>query len=716
MQLWQDMSLSFEERAHDLVSRMTLDEKISQMGYMSSALPRFAIEDYNWWNECLHGVARNGTATVFPQAIGLAATFDSALVSRVGEVISDEARAKHHAAASQGDFGIYKGLTFWSPNINIFRDPRWGRGHETYGEDPVLTSQIGVAFCKALQGNHPKYLKTIATVKHFAVHSGPERLRHSINVTVTPKDMKETYLPAFKACIDAGTYSVMGAYNRVNGEPCCGSETLLQTILRKQWGFKGYVVSDCGAVEDFHEHHRITEDSAASAAMAVKNGCDLCCGRVFEQLKAAVERHLISEEEITASCERLVLARMKLGMFDDPKQVPYAAIPFEVNDCDEHHEIALDAARRSLVLLKNNGILPLDRNRLHTIAVIGPNADHLPALTANYNGTPSETYTVLQGVKAICPGSRILFAPGCTLSGEVDSASWGEQPGAGFAEAITCAVRAYVLILVTGLDASIEGEEGDAGDGDRTTLSLPGLQQKLMEAVLSTGKPVITVNLSGSCVDLSLAQERCEAILQGWYPGQYGGLAIAETLFGYNNPSGRLPITFYKDLSRVPSFTDYSMEKRTYRYLQEDPLYPFGYGLSYSRFAYSQLKISSGTISAGDEIQCSVFVTNESDIPGWEIVQLYLSDVEASTRTPLRALKGFQPVYLEPGEKKKITFIMEPSDMALIREDGKAVIEEGQFRIWIGGHNGDQRSVHLTGTKDLSTVFAVTGNLIVDDV
>ncbi len=715
MQPWQDESLTFEERAQDLVSRMTLEEKISQMGYMSTALPRFALEDYNWWNECLHGVARNGTATVFPQAIAMAAAFDEELLARVATAISDEARAKHHAAARQGDFGIYKGLTFWTPNINIFRDPRWGRGHETYGEDPVLTARLGVAFCRALQGDDPKYLKAIATVKHFAVHSGPEKLRHELDVQVSLKDMKETYLPAFKACVKAGAYSVMGAYNRVNGEPACGSRTLLQDILRKKWGFKGYVVSDCGAVEDFDQHHKITADGAESAAMAVKNGCDLCCGAVFERLKEAVERGLVDEAAITESCRRLILARMKLGMFDDDAHVPYAAIPFEVNDCEEHHELALEAARRSLVLLKNDGLLPLNRDRLRTVAVIGPNADHIPALTANYNGKPSECYTVLQGVKALCPGARVLYAPGCTLSGKPDQEAWGERPGAGLAEAITCASLADVVILVTGLDATMEGEEGDAGDGDKTSLALPEMQQRLLEAVAGAGRPVILVNMTGSAVELAPAQERCAAILQAWYPGQYGGLAVAETLLGLNNPSGRLPITFYKDLSQVPDFTDYSMEGRTYRYLSEEPLYPFGYGLSYTRFGYSQLKISSGSLKAGDELTCTVTVANRGETGGWETVQLYMAGPQGADGQPLRALKGFRSLYLEPGDKMKVTFVLEPEDLACVRDDGEVWLEEGQYRLWVGGHNGDGLSARLAGYKALTTVFHLEDSLKLED-
>jgi len=715
MQPWQNESLSFEERARDLVSRMTLEEKISQMGYMSTALPRFALEDYNWWNECLHGVARAGTATVFPQAIALAAAFDEELMTRVATAISDEARAKHHAAARQGDFGIYKGLTFWSPNINIFRDPRWGRGHETYGEDPVLTSRLGVAFCRALQGDDPKYLKTVATVKHFAVHSGPEKLRHEIDVPATIKDMKETYLPAFKACVEAGVYSVMGAYNRVNGEPACGSKTLLKDILRDKWGFDGYVVSDCGAVEDFDQHHKITADGAESAAMAVNNGCDLCCGSVFAKLNEAHKRGLITEETITESCYRLILARMKLGMFDDDAHVPYAAIPFEVNDCEEHHELSLEAARRSLVLLKNDGILPLNRDRLRTVAVIGPNADHVPVLLGNYNGTPSENYTVLQGMKALLPNARVMYAPGCSLSGKVDGSSWGERPGSGFAEAMTCASRADVVVLVLGLDASMEGEEGDAGDGDKSTLALPEAQRQLMDAVVSMGRPVVLVNMTGSAVELGEAAEKCSAILQGWYPGQYGGLAVAETLLGLNNPSGRLPITFYKDLSQVPEFTDYSMTGRTYRYMKAAPQYPFGYGLSYTRFAYSQLKISTNTLKAGEDLTCTVTVTNQGEMGGWETVQLYAADMEASAATPIRALKGFRSVYLEPGDKVKVTFVLEPDDLALVRDDGEVWLEEGQFRLWVGGHNGDTTSAKLMGYKDLTTVFTVEGSLKLED-
>lgn len=711
MQPWQNTALSFEERAQDLVSRMTLEEKISQMGYYSSALSRFGIHEYNWWNECLHGVARAGVATVFPQSIAMAASFNDSLMHDVADAISTEARSKHHASARQDDHGIYKGLTYWSPNVNIFRDPRWGRGHETYGEDPVLTSHMGVQFIRGLQGDDPKYLKLVATAKHYAVHSGPEAIRHEFDAQASIKDMKETYLPAFQACVQEGrVYSIMGAYNRTNGEPCCGSPTLLQKILRDEWHFDGYVVSDCGAVEDFHEHHKITGDAAESAAMAVNNGCDLCCGKVFAHLKEAVDRGLITEETLSAACERLMLARMKLGMFDPEEMVPYASIPFDANDTEEHHDLSYDMACESMVLLKNDGILPMDPDKLGTIAVIGPNANSRQVLLGNYYGTPSVDYTVLEGIRAMCPDSRVLYAEGCPLTGLPGQSAWGEFPDSQLAEAINTAEAADVVVLVLGMDGIVESEEGD-GQQERTELNLPPLQEQLLRTVTALGKPVVLVNLTGSSVDLQEADAKCSAILQGWYPGQYGGLAVAATLLGMNNPSGRLPVTFYRDTAQLLPFEDYSMDGRTYRFLSEDkaPLYPFGYGLSYTRFQYSDLTLSSYTLEAGQPVDVTVTVTNTGDLLGQEAVQLYLTDLEATTRVPQWALCDYGKVELEPGQSARVTFTLSPRQMAVIRDNGDRVLEPGAFKVHVGGQQPGGRSRELTGQKVQATVFTVTG-------
>ncbi|HEY8343681.1 MAG TPA: glycoside hydrolase family 3 C-terminal domain-containing protein, partial [Bacillota bacterium] len=580
--VFRDPNRDLEERVRDLVARLSLEEKISQMVYFSSALSRVGIPEYNWWNECLHGVARAGVATVFPQAIGLAASFNQELVEKVASAIADEARAKHHEFARKEDRGIYKGLTFWSPNLNIFRDPRWGRGQETYGEDPYLTGRLGVAFIRGLQGDHPKYLKVAACAKHYAVHSGPENLRHEFNAVVSRKDLRETYLPAFRdAVIEAKVESVMGAYNRVNGEPACASPMLLQQILREEWGFDGHVVSDCGAIEDIHKHHKYTSSPEESAALAVNNGCDLNCGRIFTYLQKAVEQGLITEEAIDQAVTRLLKTRFKLGMFDPAEKVPYANIPYEVNDSPEHRRLALQAARESIVLLKNEGgLLPLNREEIKSIAVIGPNADSKDILLGNYFGQPSQYVTPLSGIREVAgPGVRILYAEGCDLT-TTTPGFWGEKPTSGFAEAIAAVERADVAIMCLGISPKLEGEEGAVansdGGGDRVSLELPGMQEELLKAVATVGKPVILVIFNGSPLAINWAQEEIPAIIEAWYPGEEGGRALAEVIFGDYNPAGRLPVTFVKSLDQLPAFTDYSMKGRTYRYMQAEPLYPFG--------------------------------------------------------------------------------------------------------------------------------------------
>ncbi|MBM7582919.1 beta-glucosidase [Caldicoprobacter guelmensis] len=712
--IYLDPDQPLEKRVDDLISRLTLEEKVSQMIYASSAIPRLGIPEYNWWNECLHGVARAGIATVFPQAIGMAASFNDKLLYRVACAISDEARAKHHEFVRQGDRGIYKGLTFWSPNINIFRDPRWGRGQETYGEDPYLTGRMGVAFVKGLQGDHPKYLKAIATPKHYAVHSGPEPLRHSFDARVSHKDLRETYLPAFKECVKEGkAESIMGAYNRTNGEPCCASQTLLQKILREEWGFDGYVVSDCGAIHDIHAHHKVTNTPEESAALAVNAGCDLCCGKEFESLVNAVKQGLISEEIIDKAVKRLFKARFKLGMFDPPERVPYAKIPYEVNDCEEHRRLALEMARESMVLLKNEGgLLPL-RKDLKAIAVIGPNADNKKVLLGNYNGMPSKYVTALEGIRAkVSPQTKVYYAEGCDLTA-AESDYWGEEATRGFAEALAAAQRADVVIMCLGLSPELEGEEGDAArstaGGDKTSLDLPGIQEELLKAVCATGKPVVLVLFSGSPVSINWAQDNVPAILQAWYPGEEGGTAIADVLFGDYNPGGRLPVTFVKSVEQLPPFTDYSMKGRTYRYMEDEPLYPFGYGLSYTTFEYSNLKLSAEVVEAGQSITISVDVKNTGNMAGDEVVQLYLKDLEASVDVPIHELKGFSRIKLQPGESTTVTFTLTPRQMALIDDDGRCILEPGRFRVMVGGRQPDKRSEALAKTPILVGEFEVRG-------
>jgi len=638
---YKDESLSFEERARDLVSRMTLEEKVAQTVYNAPAIPRLGIASYNWWNEALHGVARAGVATMFPQAIGMAATFDEDLIYRVADIISTEARAKFNQFQRKGDHGMHKGLTFWSPNINIFRDPRWGRGQETYGEDPYLTARLGIAFIKGMQGNDKKYLKTAACAKHFAVHSGPETERHEFNAVVSKKDLRETYLYAFKECVkEAKVEAVMGAYNRVNGEPCCGSKTLLKDILRGEWGFKGHVVSDCGAIADFHNHHMVTKTAPESAALALNNSCDLNCGSMFGNLLIAHKEGFVSEEAIDEAVTRLMITRMKLGMFDNPENVPYTRIPYDKNDCNEHRQFAVEVAKKSMVLLKNeNNLLPLDKKKLKAIAVIGPNANSRDALVGNYIGTPSNYITVLEGIReAVGADTRIYYAQGCHLyKDRVEAlAEYGDR----FAEAVSAAEMADAVIMCLGLDASIEGEEGDVSNeyasGDKMHLNLPGLQQELLEVVSKTGKPVILVLLSGSALAVKWADDNVPAIIQAWYPGAEGGRAVASLIFGEYSPSGRLPVTFYSTTEELPDFCDYSMRNRTYRYMENEALYPFGYGLSYTKFSYSGIEFSKQRINAGEDIECRIVVRNIGHMDSEESVQLYLKDVEASRTKEVR--------------------------------------------------------------------------------
>lgn len=715
--VYKDETQSFETRAKDLVSHMTLFEKVSQMTYNSAPVERLGIPAYNWWNEALHGVARAGLATMFPQAIGMAATFDEEILKKTADIISTEGRAKYHEAQRKGDRDIYKGLTFWSPNINIFRDPRWGRGHETYGEDPYLTGRLGVAFIHGLQGDDPKYMKAAACAKHYAVHSGPESIRHSFNAVVSKKDLRETYLPAFKEAVKEGKVeAVMGAYNRTNDEPCCGSKTLLSDILREEWGFSGHVTSDCWAIKDFHEGHGVTPTAIDSVALAVNNGCDLNCGNMYLNLMLAYQEGLVTEATIDKSVTRLMATRMKLGMFDHQDNVGYSKIPYEVNNCKEHRAYALETSKKSLVLLKNeNHLLPLDKSKISSIAVIGPNANSEAALIGNYFGTDSKYTTVLDGIHNIVEeGTRVYYSEGCHLyKDKVENLAMSKDR---FAEAVSIAEKADVVVMCLGLDASIEGEEGDASNeyasGDKNHLNLPGLQQELLEAVHKTGTPIILVLLSGSALAVTWADEHIPAIVEGWYPGAQGGTAIASMLFGEFCPSGKLPVTFYKSTEELPDFEDYSMENRTYRYMKTEALYPFGYGLSYTSFKYKDLTLSKDTVIAGENIQVSVKVQNIGSYECIETTQLYLKDVAASTVVPVWQLKGIKRVSLKPNETADLCFELTPEAMSLIDDEGSRILEPGRFEVFIGGSQPDTRSRKLTQAAVLSQTFEVTGNSI----
>jgi beta-glucosidase len=685
--VFRDPARPLAERVADLVSRMTLAEKISQMVHTAPAIERLGIPAYDWWNECLHGVARSGIATVFPQAIGMAATWDVDLIRHAAEAIGDEARAKHHAAAKAagGDSAKYYGLTFWTPNINIFRDPRWGRGQETYGEDPYLTSRFGVAFVRALQGDDPRYLKLVATPKHYAVHSGPEAERHRFDAVASPKELWETYLPAFEATVkEGGAVSVMGAYNRTNGEPCCASPTLLGDILRERWGFSGYVVSDCWAISDIYKHHQVVGTAAEAAALAVKNGCDLNCGETYSALLDAVAQGLIDEAAIDVALTRLFEARFRLGMFDPADSVPYAQIPMGVVDSLEHRDLALQVARESIVLLKNDGLLPL-RKDLRRIAVIGPNADDALVLRGNYFGTPSAAVTPLEGIRGLVSlETEVEYARGCDVLDADDL---------GHAEAVALAERADVVIFVGGLSQRLEGEEGQQEGlapgqrslGDRTTIELEAAQQALLEKLAATGTPVVLVLLNGGAVAIPWAEGYLPAIVEAWYPGQDGGIALAEVLFGDINPAGRLPVTFYKATADLPDFTDYRMQGRTYRYFEGEPLYAFGHGLSYTTFAYSALRPGAASLPIGEDHGIQVDVTNTGAQAGDEVVQVYLSAVDPGQPAPIRQLVAFRRIHLLAGEVRTVRFDLDAAQFSLVDDTGARAIRPGTFRLSAGG-------------------------------
>jgi beta-glucosidase len=852
--VYKDLGRSFEERAADLVSRMTLEEKVAQLQNDAPAIPRLDVPAYEWWNEALHGVARAGAATVFPQAIGIASTFDPALMLRIATVISDEARAKHHEAAARGQRKRYQGLTFWSPNINIFRDPRWGRGQETYGEDPFLTARMGVAFVKAMQGDDPKYRKVDATAKHYVVHSGPEADRHHFDVHPDDRDLWETYMPAFRALVqEAHVASVMGAYNRVNGESASASHWLLTDVLRKQWGFKGYVVSDCDSVEDVWKYHKIVPTREEAAALGVRSGDEVNCGRTYGALFNAVHLGLITEAEVDEAVRRAFLTRFQLGMFDPPSQVKWAQIPYSVNQSAAHDALSREVAQKSLVLLKNDGTLPLDRNKLKTIAVVGPTADEIMSLLGNYYGTPAAPVTILQGIReAVGPnvkvrssrgtdlvegraepraaplidpaylrpeagsaqqglkgeyfrGKELAGAPVLTridprvsfrwdrgaptdtlvaqgelkqdqalgtddysirwtgkllppvsgryelvvgandgfrlfIDGKLVNDGWEPQqrvtsksvfqefeggksydlkleyfeadrdaevrlawrlPGAKapFDEALDAARTSDVIVFVGGLTGDVEGEEmrvsypGFAG-GDRTDLRIPQSQQKLLEALQATGKPVVLVLTGGSALAVDWAQAKLPAILMAWYPGQRGGNAVADVLFGDVSPSGRLPVTFYKADEQLPDFADYSMKNRTYRYFEGQPLYAFGHGLSYTKFAYSGLKLGHASVAADGSIEATVTVKNVGKRAGDEIVQLYLKPLDPKRPRALKDLRGIERVSLKPGESRQVTFTVQPARDLAIYDPAKKdyAVDPGKFEVQVGASSTDIRA------------------------
>ena len=681
------------KKAKELVSRMTLEEKASQLKYDAPAIPRLGIPAYNWWNEVLHGVARAGTATVFPQAIGLAAMFDEDMQEEIASVIAEEARAKYNGQSAHGDRDIYKGLTVWSPNINIFRDPRWGRGHETYGEDPYLTSRLGIRFIQGLQGDG-KYLKTAACSKHFAVHSGPEALRHSFNAEADAKDLTETYLAAFEATVkEAEVESVMGAYNRVNGEPACGSETLLKKTLREKWGFKGHVVSDCWAIADFHMNHKVTANASESAALAIANGCDLNCGNTYLFLLQAVQEGRVTEEQITVACERLFTTRFLLGLFDEDCE--YNNVPVTAIDTDMHASLALKAAENSMVLLENDGILPLDAEGIRTIAVIGPNADSIPALEGNYNGTSSRYVTFLNGIRTYCESReiRVLYSLGCHLF--KDRTSGLAQADDRLAEAAMFAEAADVTIACIGLDAGLEGEEGDTGNeyfsGDKKDLLIPESQRNLMSVLKKSAKKLVTVIAAGS----SLNVDGGNAKVLAWYPGQAGGTALAEILFGDKNPSGHLPITFYQDISDLPLFEDYHMENRTYRYFTGRPLYPFGYGLSYTKWELAEPEYTDGIIT--------VQVKNTGCMDGDAVIQVYV-DIDSPDAPIHPRLCGFKRISVSAGETKEAGIRLDKLTGTVVNMNGERIKAE-HMKFYIGMSQPDDQSVQMSGVRPVEIMI-----------
>jgi len=668
-----------EKRIQDLIAKMSLEEKVSQLVHTSPAVPKLGIPEYNWWNECLHGVARAGLATVFPQAIALAASFDEDLVWDVANAISDEARAKYNEAIKQGNRSQYWGLTFWTPTINIFRDPRWGRGQESYGEDPYLTGRIGAAMVRGLQGDNPEEnLKLAACAKHYAVHSGPEKERHTFDAVVSKKDLFETYLPAFKALVDAGVETVMGAYNRTLGEPCCGSKYLLQEILRGEWGFEGHVVSDCWAVRDFHENHKITSSPEESAALALNNGCDLNCGCTYPFLTLAHKKGLVTEEAIDTALARLLRTRFKLGMFDGPEKSPYYSLGRDVINCDKHRRLALEAARKSIVLLKNNNnILPLD-DKPKRVLLLGPGAANMHTLLGNYFGLSSRLVTVLEGLTEKTRtkyGISMGYTQAC-LQYEANHPSNVE---------FGLATPPDVFIAVFGLDGAMEGEEGDAiassSNGDREYIELPPWQLAFLRQVKANGKPLILVLTGGS--PIAIPEDIADAVLFAWYPGEEGGTAVADIIFGDTVPSGKLPLTFPVSTSQLPPYEDYDMKGRTYRYMTKKPLYPFGFGLSYTTFGFEELALGAGELSAGGELSLRVKVRNTGNMDAETVVQVYVSKDDRCDDDPISSLRAFKRVMVPKGASLTVEFTLPASAFETVDAEGKSLLVPGSYTLHV---------------------------------
>lgn len=714
---FQNPSLSISARVNDLVSRLTLEEKVNQMLNSTPAIPRLGIPPYDWWNECLHGVARTKYHTTsYPQAIGMAATFDVNAMKQMGDFTSDEGRAIHNESLRKKDYSRYTGLTYWTPNINIFRDPRWGRGQETYGEDPFLTASIGTAFVGGLQGSDPKYLKAAACAKHYAIHSGPESSRHVFDVNISNHDLWDTYLPAFKQLVvNAKVAGVMCAYNAYQGQPCCGNDKLMVDILRNKWNFKGYVTSDCGAIDDFYETHKLFPDAESSATDAVLHGTDVECGnRTYKTLIQAVKDGKLTEKDIDVSLKRLFTIRFRLGMFDPASMVKFAQIPISNLESQPHKDLALKMANESIVLLRNapmpgqeNNLLPLNKN-IKRIAVLGPNADNANTQLGNYNGEPSVVTTVLQGIKNKLKNADIFY------SKATDFVSTEPQD---FSKLIDSVKDADVIIYVGGISPRLEGEEmkvhtpGFSG-GDRTSINLPAVQTDFLKALKATGKPIVFVMMTGSALAIPWEEENIPAIINAWYGGEAAGTAVSDVLFGDYSPSGRLPVTFYKSDTDLPSFDDYSMQNRTYRYFKGVPLYPFGFGLSYTKFVYSNLKLSktksdSYRIKKNESVNAEVTVTNNGKIKSDEVVQLYLTHLQSGTDIPLYSLKEFKRIILLPGASEKVKFTITPDMMKLVNEDGKSVLNSRQIKISIAGSLPSDRSIELGAAKPVEALITI---------
>jgi len=686
-----DPDLPLAARIDDLVARFTLLEKISQLLHESSAVERLGVPAYNWWSEACHGVGRNGRATVFPQVIGLGATWNRVLVQRVASIISDEARAKHHAAVAAGRRGQYQGLTFWTPNINIFRDPRWGRGQETFGEDPFLTGELGVAMVRGLQGDNPRYLKTAACAKHFAVHSGPEAERHVFDAQPSPKDLAETYLPAFERLVRASVEAVMGAYNRVYGEPCCGSRRLLVDTLRGRWGFRGHVVSDCGAVDDFHQHHKVTNTAAESAALAVRMGCDLNCGCTYHDLVLAVKDGLITEAEIDTSLRRLLATRFRLGLLDPPERVPWSTTSPAIIDCPAHRALARQAAAESIVLLKNaDNTLPLRRDPT-SLLVVGPHAASTDALLGNYYGVAPQLVTLLEGiVERPIEGTRIEYRAGCPLD---------QPPAPGVNHTFLTAAGAEIVIAVLGLDSTLEGEEGDAvassSGGDRTAVELPACQREFLLELRRHAKKLVLILTGGSALAVPEAHECCDAVLQVWYPGCEGGRAVADVLFGAVSPSGRLPVTVPHRTADLSPLADYHMRGRTYRFAEVEPLYPFGFGLSYAQLAYGSFSRDVDTLRAGQELTVRTTVTNTSAHATDETVQCYVIPPRDWPDAPRATLIGFQKIPVPANTTVEIEFRLASDAFCQVNAAGDRIWAPGRYGLVVGAASPGPRAIEL---------------------